>query len=483
MRPPPARPPPALGGGPRPARPRIGAPCTRGHAARPKLTAAAAPSRGSPAPAPPLPPDRCYGCGEPLQTTAPDALGYVDAAAVAAKAARRQRGMLNCARCRGLAHGGLIVGVAESWMELGGAGGGGPRRLATPADLRLELAGLAASKVLAVAIVDCLDVPGSLLTRVRDLVGANPVFLVGTRADLLPVDAAPLDALASWLADAAARRKLTVAGAVAVSSKTGAGVARAVAALRRERLGRDVVVLGAANVGKSAFVRAMVRDMARATSAQYEPAAASISSRLPTASPVPGTTLGRIPLRAFGDGAHLCDTPGVHLHHRLLHSLAPGEVRALQPTGPLRPLPAPGPAGAGSTYLWGGIARLDVVGAPAGAAISFVGPAALTVASLPLAAGPLPAAATDAAAGGPDSGPAFGRQSADARGGLRAVRTATLVGAAVDVCVSGLPGWIELRAPPGCDLQGTAVTVWAPPGVEAFLRPPVPRVGERTGGV
>ena len=33
------------------------------------------------------------------------------------------------------------------------------------------------------------------------------------------------------------------------------GVAEAVATIRKERRGRDVYVLGAANVGKSAFVR------------------------------------------------------------------------------------------------------------------------------------------------------------------------------------------------------------------------------------
>ena len=44
-----------------------------------------------------------------------------------------------------------------------------------------------------------------------------------------------------------------------VSSKTGAGVPTAVAAIRRERRGRDVYVMGAANVGKSAFIRALVK--------------------------------------------------------------------------------------------------------------------------------------------------------------------------------------------------------------------------------
>ncbi len=46
-----------------------------------------------------------------------------------------------------------------------------------------------------------------------------------------------------------------------VSARTGEGVSEAVAAIRRERRGRDVYVIGAANVGKSAFIRALVRQV------------------------------------------------------------------------------------------------------------------------------------------------------------------------------------------------------------------------------
>ena len=46
---------------------------------------------------------------------------------------------------------------------------------------------------------------------------------------------------------------------VQVSARTGEGVSEAVAAIRRERRGRDVYAMGAANVGKSAFIRALVK--------------------------------------------------------------------------------------------------------------------------------------------------------------------------------------------------------------------------------
>lgn len=41
----------------------------------------------------------------------------------------------------------------------------------------------------------------------------------------------------------------------------------------RERKGRDVYVVGAANVGKSAFVRAMLREMGSMAGSNFDPAA------------------------------------------------------------------------------------------------------------------------------------------------------------------------------------------------------------------
>ncbi len=37
-----------------------------------------------------------------------------------------------------------------------------------------------------VLLVDLLDASGTLMGRVRDMVGRNPIVLVGTKMDLLP---------------------------------------------------------------------------------------------------------------------------------------------------------------------------------------------------------------------------------------------------------------------------------------------------------
>ena len=52
-----------------------------------------------------------------------------------------------------------------------------------------------------------------------------------------------------------------------------AGVAAATGKVCRERKGRDVFVVGAANVGKSAFVRAMLKQMSSFEGGNFDAAA------------------------------------------------------------------------------------------------------------------------------------------------------------------------------------------------------------------
>ena len=84
------------------------------------------------------------------------------------------------------------------------------------------------------------------------------MIVVGTKVDLLP-RGTDLGAVGEWLVDSAAARRVSAVSAHLVSSRTGDGVGAAVASIRRERKGRDTYVMGAANVGKSAFIRALVK--------------------------------------------------------------------------------------------------------------------------------------------------------------------------------------------------------------------------------
>ena len=76
--------------------------------------------------------------------------------------------------------------------------------------------------------------------------------------DLLPKGTDP-SAITEWLQATASYRCLNVVDAFVVGSPKGQGIAKVASAVLCERKGRDVYVLGAANVGKSSFVRALVR--------------------------------------------------------------------------------------------------------------------------------------------------------------------------------------------------------------------------------
>ncbi|KAK9841746.1 hypothetical protein WJX81_000306 [Elliptochloris bilobata] len=413
----------------------------------------------------------------------PGAAGYVPADRAALKRTHRQRGQLLCKRCQELSNGVLVEGVADERRH---AAPDPARALATPAQLRAALATVAQRRALAVLLVDLTDAAGSFLSRVRDLVGRNPVLLLGTKADLLPQGTNEADVV-RWLLATAAHKRLSPFGAYLVSSRTNEGVSEAVATIRKERRGRDVYVLGAANVGKSAFVRALMREMRTATSPQFDPAALAAARRLPVESAVPGTTLAPIPLRAFAAGGVLYDTPGVHLAHRLPHLLGPELARALHPRGPLRAFRAPAPAqlpteaGAASaarpatgTYLWGGLARIDVLAAPAATELIFYSSEVMRVIAAPLPAGPSASAPAPADAAGQ---PLFGAEAVAAWGGLRVAREVSLDAGergegVADICVSGLPGWVAVWLPGARGL--VQIRVWAPAGIEVFVRPPLP---------
>lgn len=275
---------------------------------------------------------------------------------------------------------------------------GGARQskgLITPAELRDQLTHLREKKVLVVKVVDATDFHGSFLNKVRDIVGANPILLVLTKVDLLP-RGTDLDALKAWVeTEVTGKRKLTLAGVVCVSSRKGVGMREAVGAMFSNRKGRDVYVLGSANVGKSTFIRAALKSM-REQGNFYVP-----GKRLPTASAMPGTTLGVIPLKAFEGNGVLYDTPGVFLHHRMNSILDGDDIKRFKLGATLvRYVPKPRVVGedqdretfAGLSLLWGPLIRVDVTTATANAGLTFYGPKGMRVTVVETASLPDPEA-------------------------------------------------------------------------------------------
>ncbi|XP_024047897.1 NO-associated protein 1, chloroplastic/mitochondrial isoform X2 [Citrus clementina] len=325
----------------------------------------------------------CYGCGAPLQTSESDAPGYVDPDTYELKKKHHQLKTVLCGRCRLLSHGHMITAV-------GGNGGyAGGKQFVSADELREKLSHLRREKALIVKLVDIVDFNGSFLARIRDLAGANPIILVVTKIDLLP-KGTDFNCVGDWVVEATTKKKLNVLSVHLTSSKSLAGIVGVASEIQKEKKGRDVYILGSANVGKSAFINALLKKMG-----ERDPAAAMAQKYRPIQSAVPGTTLGPIQIDAFLGGGKLYDTPGVHLHHRQAAVVHAEDLPALAPQSRLR-----GQSFAvisetetnnefkshglnGFTIFWGGLVRIDLLKVLPETCLTFYGPKSLQVYMVP----------------------------------------------------------------------------------------------------
>lgn len=434
----------------------------------------------------------CYGCGAPLQISETDAPGYVDPETYELKKKHRQLRTILCGRCRLLSHGHMVTAV-------GGNGGyAGGKQFVTAEELREKLRHLRLEKALIVKLVDIVDFNGSFLAHVRDLAGANPIILVVTKVDLLP-KGTDFNCVGDWVVEATMRKKLNVLSVHLTSSKSLVGIAGVVSEIQKEKKGRDVYILGAANVGKSAFINALLKMLSH-----KDPVAAMARKYKPIQSAVPGTTVGPIQINAFLGGGKVYDTPGVHLHHRQAAVIHSQDLPALAPRSRLRgqsftkqlvldhwvseKMEFNGLTG--FSIFWGGLVRIDVLKVLPESCLTFYGPKALKLHIVPSNK----ADEFYKKEVGVLLSPPSGEQVAD-WAGLETVRRLRIrfddtERPACDVSISGL-GWITVEPVSQTLKEATSnlveeeameisLDVHVPKPVEIFVRPPLP-VGKLGG--
>lgn len=435
----------------------------------------------------------CYGCGAPLQTMETDAPGYVDRGTYELKKKHHQLKTVLCGRCHLLSHGHMITAV-------GGNGGySGGKQFVSAEELREKLSHLRHEKALVVKLVDIIDFNGSFLARVRDLAGANPIILVVTKVDLLP-KGTDFNCIGDWVVEATMKKKLNVLSVHLTSSKSLVGIAGVVSEIQKEKKGRDVYILGSANVGKSAFINALLKMMS-----YKDPVAAMARKYKPIQSAVPGTTVGPIQIDAF-IGGKLYDTPGVHLHHRQAAVVQSEDLPLLAPRSRLRgqsftssqvPLDdlvadrIESNGLNGFSIFWGGLVQIDILKVCPETCLTFFGPKALKIHIVPTKK----ADEFYRREVGVLLTPPTGKQRANKWIGLETQRQLQIKfedaeRPACDVAISGL-GWISVEPVSKevkssyLNLEETAteellLAVHVPKPVEIFVRPPMP-VGKAGG--
>lgn len=419
---------------------------------------------------------RCVGCGVPLQSSAPGSPGYVPAAKL--EEATQVAHTVICARCHSLRH----RNAAEDALRVNASSVHESLRPARfDALLRRVISGsgtpLGSGAVsrcgCVVYLVDLFDVHGSILTPLDRATRDMPVIVVGTKVDLLPSDTS-LRRVEVWLRGALreALPSLKPAEVHLVSATSGAGVDALHGAMlrwaRRVREKGDVYVVGAANVGKSSLLNCLLRTRGHASLGG--PAARPAL----TASHLPGTTLGVMPLRC-ADGLLVMDTPGVVQPSQLSARLAPSDVDALLPKRRLKPVAlAMGP---GKALLFGAVAVVEVVDAPGARGARLVAFVAEGVTTHPTKMERANELRTTRAGGllRPPSSAARVEALGDLVPTHVDVEGQGWDRAAVDVVVSGL-GWVAVAT-----AGRVALRVHVPEGVAVTVRPPLlPYLGTQT---
>ena len=264
--------------------------------------------------------NRCSGCGARLQSVSPGEIGYVPEAALG-------RQPVICQRCFRIKHYNEISAITVD-----------------PDEFFRMLDRVGEIDALVVHVVDLFDFEGSLISGLHRFVGNNPIVVAANKIDLLPQSVNP-NRIMNWV-----RRHLKLYGlkatdVVLCSAKQRFGIDRLVEKLNEYRDGRDVIVVGATNVGKSTLINRLIRDYS------------DLNEEL-TVSPYPGTTLDlvRIPL---SDGKSVIDTPGVVYKSRLSELVPKTDLRFILPEKPIKPLNYQ--LNDRQTLFFGGLVRFDFV--------------------------------------------------------------------------------------------------------------------------
>lgn len=268
----------------------------------------------------------CSGCGTKLQVEDEKRPGFVPKEVWDRRDEESQ--IVICQRCHNLQN---AVEVASSLRVQATENGAHPESELTPETFRARLKDLEKIRSVVVYIVDVFDFHGSFLKDFPSLVSKKSTILLAVnKVDLLPLDFKE-ERVAGWVRQECLDFGIRNLESIhLVSCKNGAGLGdlmdEALKLSHREKA--DIYVVGAANVGKSTFINAIIQ---RTKDQKRGDAIRKMSKKeLLTTSVVPGTTLNLVKI-PIGGKRNMYDTPGLILPHQLTTLLNMEELKAVVP--------------------------------------------------------------------------------------------------------------------------------------------------------
>jgi ribosome biogenesis GTPase A len=301
-----------------------------------------------------------------------------------------------CRRCFRLQQYGTIEDeLRPGWSE---------NELLTPERFESLLSNIKNTKSVVLCLVDIFDLSGSLVKNLKEIVGANPLFIGVNKIDLLPTDISKKRVL-HWVHTEIKRicgfespkrelqqgnngkedrfsrnydrnspqgfqRNMDVQKnekgilkekhVFLVSCNSGVGIPELMKELltSSEVNGKKIHVMGAANVGKSSFINRIMNPVLSPLKDKHKSSKRQNKEPTLTVSNLPGTTLNFLKIK-LSNNNYLIDTPGLINRGHLTSKLTTEELRDVIPSKPIKPLTFR--LEENKSVLLGGMARMDVV--------------------------------------------------------------------------------------------------------------------------
>ena len=231
----------------------------------------------------------CKGCGVNLQTKSPNEIGYTPKA-----------NSDYCQRCFRLMH--------YDDLQISMKTGINP-------DVVLEK--IRDMDALILWVVDLFDFEASMIEGINRHLPGKEIVIVATKRDMLP-ETLGNEKIARFIFSRLKELNITISGLIVTGKNIKEGSEEVMRAVDMLYKGRDIIVMGKANAGKSTLLNALMNEN-RLTSSRY-----------------PGTTLefNKIEMGEYT----FIDTPGIEGKKSMMMSVAEEDLKIILPSRKMKPL-------------------------------------------------------------------------------------------------------------------------------------------------
>lgn len=244
--------------------------------------------------------EKCLGCGAFLQTTNPNAKGYINK-----EVYEKRQGDCYCERCFTLRH-------YKQNREY-------------PFDheaYQQNLNKIARDKGLIVYVVDLFDLEGSLMPNINQLFQTNDILVVLNKVDLY-LNSLNIHKIETYIRQYLKQKKIKYLDLQIISSFKPSHIISLVEKIKEYRNHRNVYFVGMTNVGKSSIINQIIKHFTK-------------QNDLITVSNLMNTTLDNIYI-PFDDKSYLVDTPGLINPRHLMMFIDKETLDIITPKNYIRP--------------------------------------------------------------------------------------------------------------------------------------------------